>query len=306
MLDKNILEDNKKKILILGSNGQIGKHLSKDLTSLGEVISLDRDGFDFENPKSLDLIIKTINPKFIINAAAYTNVDGAEDFEKNAYQVNALTVKKLAILAHENDAVLIHFSTDYVFDGSKEKPYSENDTAKPISVYGNSKLEGEKFIAEACSKYLILRTSGVISKNDDNFISKIINLSKDRDELNIVSDQETSLNFSGFISSAVYKIITSLEQNLNKENRWGTYHLSGSESGTWFEFAKFTQEISKKIYLKSSFSMIDINPIPSSKFTQRAKRPKYSFLSSVKLKDNFGIELPNWKKSIIEIMGNNE
>ena len=91
-----------------------------------------------------------------------------------------------------------------------------------------------------------------------------------------------------------------------KENRWGTYHLSGSESGTWFEFAKFTQEISKKIYLKSSFSMIDINPIPSSKFTQRAKRPKYSFLSSVKLKDNFGIELPNWKKSIIEIMGNNE
>ena len=203
MLDKNIQEiqeDSKNKILILGSNGQLGTHLSKDLASLGEVTSLDRNGFNFENPESLDLIIKRLNPKFIINAVAFTNVDGAEDFEKKAYQVNALTVKRLAILAHENNAVLIHFSTDYVFDGSKEEPYLESDIAKPISVYGNSKLEGENYIAEICSKYLILRTSGVISKNKDNFISKIINLSKDRDELNIVSDQESCLNFAGFIS----------------------------------------------------------------------------------------------------------
>ena len=309
MLDKNIQEiqeDSKNKILILGSNGQLGTHLSKDLASLGEVTSLDRNGFNFENPESLDLIIKRLNPKFIINAVAFTNVDGAEDFEKKAYQVNALTVKRLAILAHENNAVLIHFSTDYVFDGSKEEPYLESDIAKPISVYGNSKLEGENYIAEICSKYLILRTSGVISKNKDNFISKIINLSKDRDELNIVSDQESSLNFAGFISQAVLKIINELELNLDKESRWGIYHLSGEESGSWYEFAKFTQEISKKINLEFNFSKIDINPIPSSQFIQKAKRPKYSFLSSVKLKESFGIELPNWKKSIIEVMKNNE
>jgi len=306
MLDQNIQEHSKNKILILGSNGQLGSHLSNDLAKLGEVTSLDRNGFNFESPESLDLIIKRLSPKFIVNAAAFTNVDGAEDFEKIAYQVNALTVKKLAILAHENNAVLIHFSTDYVFDGLKEEPYLENDIARPISVYGNSKLEGENYINEICSKYLILRTSGVISKNEDNFISKIINLSNDRDELNIVSDQQSSLNFSGFISQAVLEILTELESNIDQEKRWGIYHLSGQEPGTWYEFAKFTQEISKKINPDSNFSKIDINPIPSTQFIQKAKRPKYSFLSSVKLKEEFGIELPNWKKSIIEVMENNE
>ncbi|MDA9636364.1 dTDP-4-dehydrorhamnose reductase [SAR86 cluster bacterium] len=306
MLDQNIHEHSKNKILILGSNGQLGRDLSKNLSKLGEVTSLDRNGFDFENPESLDLIIKRLNPKFIVNAAAFTNVDGAESFEKSAYQINSLTVKKIAILAHENNAVLIHFSTDYVFDGLKEEPYLESDTPNPISVYGNSKLEGENYIAEICSKYLILRTSGVISKNADNFISKIINLSNDRDELNIVSDQESSLNFSGFISQAVLEMLAELKLNLNEENRWGIYHLSGQESGTWYEFAKFTQEISKKINLDSNFSKVDISPISSSQFIQKAKRPKYSFLSSVKLKDNFGIELPNWKNSIIKVMENNE
>jgi dTDP-4-dehydrorhamnose reductase len=306
MLDQKIQDYSKNKILILGSNGQLGTQLSKDLTKLGEVISLDRNGFDFVNPESLDLIIKRLNPKFIINAAAFTNVDSAEDFKKVAYQVNALTVKKLAVLAHENNAILIHFSTDYVFDGLKEEPYFESDIAKPISVYGNSKLEGEKYIANACTKYLILRTSGVISKNEDNFISKIINLSIDRNELNIVSDQETSLNFSGFISQAVLEILEKFELNIEEETRWGIYHLCGQEPGSWFEFAKFAQEISKKINPESNFAKVDINPIPSSQFIQKAKRPKYSFLSSVKLKNDFEIELPNWKKSITKVMENNE
>lgn len=295
-----------KKILVLGASGQIGKSLKKYLVNWGKVEFLNRRELDFKNIELLESKIKEFQPEFIINAAAYTNVDGAEDYQKDAFQVNSFAVAKLAKLAHTHGIVLVHFSTDYVFDGKKNSPYNETDIPNPLSVYGKSKLEGEKFIRKNCSKFLIIRTSGVISNNDDNFISKIKKFSQTKKELFIVSDQITSVNYSDFISKSTSIILKKIEENIEKEKRWGTYHMSGGKPGSWFDFASFAQEISKINNPKSLFSKIKITPIKSYDFYQKAKRPNYSFLSSDKLKKEFGVELPKWEESISEVLTKND
>ena len=292
-----------KKILVLGSTGQIGTALKKDLTKWFEVTFLSRNDLDFADIESLSAKLKDFKPDFIINSAAYTNVDQAEEFQENAFQVNSLAVEKLSKLANSIGAVLVHFSTDYVFDGKKNTPYTEIEIPNPLSIYGKSKLEGEQFVEKNCSKFLILRTSGVISKNNDNFVSKIKKLSKTKKELSVINDQITAVNFSSYIAEATSKILRKIEDNTENENRWGIYHLSGRESGSWFDFACHAQKINALSDPKSSFSQIKILPISSIEFNQKAKRPNYSFLTSDKLKNDFGISLPNWKKSISEVIG---
>ena len=291
-----------KKILVLGSTGQIGTALKKDLTKWFEVTFLSRNDLDFAGIESLSAKLKDLKPDFIINSAAYTNVDQAEEFQENAFQVNSLAVEKLSKLANSIGAVLVHFSTDYVFDGKKNTPYTETDIPNPLSIYGKSKLEGEKFVEKNCSKFLILRTSGVISKNNDNFVSKIKKLSKTKKELLVINDQITAVNFSSHISEATSKILRKIEDNTENENRWGIYHMSGGVSGSWFDFACYAQKINVLSDPKSSFSQIKILPISSIEFNQKAKRPNYSFLTSDKLKNDFGISLPNWEKSISEVI----
>ena len=291
-----------KKILVLGSTGQIGTALKKDLTKWFEVTFLSRNDLDFADIESLSAKLKDFKPDFIINSAAYTNVDQAEEFQENAFQVNSLAVEKLSKLANSIGAVLVHFSTDYVFDGKKNTPYTEIEIPNPLSIYGKSKLEGEQFVEKNCSKFLILRTSGVISKNNDNFVSKIKKLSKTKKELSVINDQITAVNFSSYIAEATSKILRKIEDNTENENRWGIYHLSGRESGSWFDFACHAQKINALSDPKSSFSQIKILPISSIEFNQKAKRPNYSFLTSDKLKNDFGISLPNWEKSISEVI----
>ena len=166
-----------KKILVLGSTGQVGTALKKDLTKWCEATFLNRNDLNFADIESFTTKLKDFKPDFIINSAAYTDVDQAEEFQENAFQVNSFAVEKLSKLANSIGAVLVHFSTDYVFDGKKNTPYTETETPNPLSIYGKSKLEGEQFVQMNCSKFLILRTSGVISKNNDNFVSKIKKLS---------------------------------------------------------------------------------------------------------------------------------
>ena len=291
-----------KKILVLGSTGQIGTALKKDLTKWFEVTFLSRNDLDFADIESLSAKLKDFKPDFIINSAAYTNVDQAEEFQENAFQVNSLAVEKLSKLANSIGAVLVHFSTDYVFDGKKNTPYTEIEIPNPLSIYGKSKLEGEQFVEKNCSKFLILRTSGVISKNNDNFVSKIKKLSKTKKELSVINDQITAVNFASYISEATSRILKKIEDNTENENRWGIYHMSGAESGSWFDFASYAQKINALCDPKSSFSQIKILPISSVEFNQKAKRPNYSFLTSDKLKNDFGISLPNWEKSILKVI----
>ena len=291
-----------KKILVLGSTGQIGTALKKDLTKWCDATFLNRNDLDFADIESLSAKLKDFKPDFIINSAAYTDVDQAEEFQENAFQVNSLAVEKLSKLANSIGAVLVHFSTDYVFDGKKNTPYTEIEIPNPLSIYGKSKLEGEQFVEKNCSKFLILRTSGVISKNNDNFVSKIKKLSKTKKELSVINDQITAVNFASYISEATSRILKKIEDNTENENRWGIYHMSGAESGSWFDFASYAQKINALCDPKSSFSQIKILPISSVEFNQKAKRPNYSFLTSDKLKNDFGISLPNWEKSILKVI----
>ena len=291
-----------KKILVLGSTGQIGTALKKDLTKWCEATFLNRNDLDFADIESLSAKLKDFKPDFIINSAAYTDVDQAEEFQENAFQVNSFAVEKLSKLANSIGAVLVHFSTDYVFDGKKNTPYTETETPNPLSIYGKSKLEGEQFVEKNSSKFLILRTSGVISKNNDNFVSKIKKLSKTKKELSVINDQITAVNFASYISEATSKILRKIEDNTENENRWGIYHMSGGESGSWFDFAKYAQKINALSYPNSSFSQMKILPVSSIEFNQKAKSPNYSFLTSDKLKNDFGISLPNWEKSISEVI----
>ena len=264
---------------------------------------MNRNDLNFADIESLSAKLKDFKPDFIINSAAYTDVDQAEEFQENAFQVNSFAVEKLSKLANSIGAVLVHFSTDYVFDGKKNTPYTETETPNPLSIYGKSKLEGERFVEKNCSKFLILRTSGVISKNNDNFVSKIKKLSKTKKELSVINDQITAVNFASYISEATSRILKKIEDNTENENRWGIYHMSGAESGSWFDFASYAQKINALCDPKSSFSQIKILPISSVEFNQKAKRPNYSFLTSDKLKNDFGISLPNWEKSISEVIG---
>jgi dTDP-4-dehydrorhamnose reductase len=291
-----------KKILVLGSTGQIGTALKKDLTKWCDATFLNRNDLDFADIESLSAKLKDFKPDFIINSAAYTDVDQAEEFQENAFQVNSFAVEKLSKLANSIGAVLVHFSTDYVFDGKKNTPYTETETPNPLSIYGKSKLEGERFVEKNCSKFLILRTSGVISKNNYNFVSKIKKLSKTKKELSVINDQITAVNFASYISEATSRILKKIEDNTENENRWGIYHMSGAESGSWFDFASYAQKINALCDPKSSFSQIKILPISSVEFNQKAKRPNYSFLTSDKLKNDFGISLPNWEKSILKVI----
>jgi dTDP-4-dehydrorhamnose reductase len=295
-----------KKILVLGATGQIGSALKRDLIGWEKVEFLNRKELDFNQVEGIETKIKEFQPDFIINAAAYTNVDGAEDFREDAFQVNSFSVDKLSKLANAYGAVLVHFSTDYIFDGQKNSPYLETDSPNPLSVYGESKLEGERFIEENCSKFFIIRTSGVISKNEDNFISKIKKFSEKQKKLSVINDQITSINYSEYISRNTSTMLKKIEENIENESRWGIYHMSGDMPGSWFDFANYAQKLSKLNDPNSVFSKSIIESISSLEFNQKAKRPYYSFLSSDKLKKEFELNLPNWKESIKEVITENE
>ena len=295
-----------KKILVLGATGQIGKALKKDLVGWEEVKFLNRKELDFKNIESIESKIKDFQPDFIINTAAYTNVDGAEDFRDDAYQINSVAVDKLSKLANSYGVVLVHFSTDYVFDGQKNLPYLETDFPNPLSIYGKSKLEGEKFVEENCSKFFIIRTSGVISRSEDNFLSKIKKFTEKQNKLFVINDQITSINYSAYISKTTSLMLEKTEENIENESRWGIYHMSGDKPGSWFDFAKYAQKISKLKNPNSAFSKSTIQSISSEEFNQKAKRPNYSFLSSDKLKVEFDLKMPNWKKSLSEVVTKDE
>ena len=210
-------------------------------------------------------------------------------------------MKYISSACEKLNTILIHFSTDYVFDGKKLTPYQETDNPNPISKYGKSKLLGEKTISENMKNYFIFRTSGVISKNKNNFISKIIAASFTQKELKIVNDQQTSLNHSDFLAEAIVKVLSKIESK--HIGPFGEiYNLVGKKSGNWYEFSKFTQRICKEHNKNLKFADIKIIPVSSEEMNFKAERPKYSHLSSDKIKNNLSLTLPDWDKSILKLL----
>ena len=279
------------RILLTGSKGQVGSALVPALAPLGEVSAFDRQTLDLLDLQSIKNTVARVKPDIIVNAAAYTAVDRAEREKDLALEVNFRAVKELAREARSIDALLIHFSTDYVFDGEKPAPYVETDAPNPLSVYGSSKLEGERAIAASGCRHLIFRTSWVYGPAGRNFLHAILAAAKTKPELRVVDDQRGAPTSSMAIAGAVAQVLSAA--NLSKKPG-GIYHLSAAGETTWHGFAT---EI-----LKGKGLNTPVVAIRSNEYPVAARRPKNSLLDNSKLGATFGIALPDWRQSLPAVL----
>ena len=288
------------KILLTGSNGQVGFELNKKLSALGEVIATDREELDLTNLNAIRTFIDQIKPDIIINPAAYTAVDKAESEPDLAYQINTLAPEVLADKARELDIPLIHFSTDYAFDGLKKDAYIETDQTNPQSVYGKTKCEGEEKV-RTHAKHIILRTSWVFGSHGNNFLKTILRLISEKDSLNIVVDQCGSPTSASMLSDVTFKIIDTILKNKNF-NDYGTYHVTTEGETNWFDYASLIASESRKLNIKVTCAPDKIHPILTSEYPTAAKRPLNSRLNTEKLKKTFMLELPHWESEVKRVL----
>lgn len=288
------------KILLTGKNGQVGFELRKKLSALGEVIATDREELDLTNAEAIRQFIDQTKPDIIINPAAYTAVDKAESEPEIAHQVNVTAPEVLAEKAAELDIPLIHFSTDYVFDGLKKEAYVETDTTNPQSVYGKTKCEGEEKVRHHL-KHIILRTSWVFGSHGNNFLKTILRLTTEKESLNIVSDQCGSPASASMLTDITFKIVDSIFKNKNF-NDYGTYHATNEGETNWHGYANLIAVEATKLGLKIKCETNHIRPIATSEFATAAKRPLNSRLNCEKIKKIFMLELPHWESEVKKVL----
>lgn len=279
------------RILLTGCSGQVGSALVAALAPLGELHAFDRRGLDLLDPQSIRNVTEKAGADIIVNAAAYTAVDRAERERDAAFEVNARAVGNLARQAKSMDALLVHFSTDYVFDGEKPSPYVETDPASPLNVYGQSKLEGEQAIASSGCRYFIFRTSWVYSPRGRNFVHAMLAAAKARPELRVVADQRGAPTSSDAIAGAVAHVLSRAGV---PGVAGGLYHLSAGGATTWFGFAS---EI-----LQASGLKTPLVAIRSDEFPVAARRPKNSLLDNTKVGADFGVALPDWRQGLAAVL----
>lgn len=285
------------KVLITGCNGQVGYCLTERLTKQAEVLALDYEGLDITDRDAVLNKVAVFQPNYIINAAAHTAVDRAEQEVELSYAINRDGPRYLAQAAKECGAVMLHISTDYVFDGVGDKPYQENDTTGPQCVYGKSKLAGEQAVAESCPEHLILRTAWVFGEHGNNFVKTMLRLAESRDELSIVGDQFGGPTYAGDIADALISMVQHLEQG--KQAKWGVYHFSGMPYASWFDFANaiFQETEQQNVLTKQP----KLSAIPSSAYPTPAKRPANSRLDCSKIENQFGIKPSDWNAALNNI-----
>jgi dTDP-4-dehydrorhamnose reductase len=303
----------KSRILLIGRNGQVGTDLASLLPRLGELVALNRQELDLMRPDDIRRIIQEVRPQWIINAAAYTAVDRAERDETTARAVNERAPAVIAEEAKKIGAALVHYSTDYVFDGSKKSPYEETDTPNPINVYGKTKLGGERAIRESGAHHLIFRTEWVYATQGHNFLLTILRLATQKQELRIVADQIGSPTTSQEIAAATVKIISQLMDKKEEGVRslatiGGIYNVAAEGETSWYEFAKAILEEASATarsipWVKAAtkgmpFLTERVLPITTAEYPTTARRPAYSVLSRRRLRDCFGIRLPAWRAQL--------
>ena len=288
------------KVLITGSNGQVGSCLVKQLQSCPDIefLAVDRNELDITSEQD---VIKTVNeflPNIIINAAAHTAVDKAEDEVELSYAINRDGPKYLAQAAEKVGAAILHISTDYVFAGDKQGLYSESDPVNPQGVYGESKLAGEEAVINACSRHIILRTAWVFGEDGNNFVKTMLRLAQQRDSLGIVADQFGGPTYAGDIAAALIKmaqVITDSNKSFDTTN-YGIYHFSGLPHVSWCEFAQviFDKAIEQNVLVKSP----DVKGIKTEDYPTPAKRPANSKLNIQKITTVFNIQASNWQSAL--------
>jgi dTDP-4-dehydrorhamnose reductase len=277
------------KILLTGGTGQVGYELQTTLKPLGAVWAPSRQEFDLSDPESLRAKIQTYQPDLIVNPAAYTAVDQAESEPELAHATNAEAPRVMAEEAHKLGIPLIHYSTDYVFDGSKTEPYTEEDVPNPLNVYGKTKLEGERVIQQAHDQCLILRTSWVYSPTQGkNFYRTMLRLFQEKEEIRVVDDQIGAPTSAQFLAEKTAEILSQLKTKEEGENRWGIYHLTESDAMSWYDFSS---SIYSKFRAHDRHTVVTrrIVPISSSEFLFVARRPMMSILSNEKIRKYFVI-----------------
>lgn len=287
------------KILLLGKNGQVGTELQRSLSPLGKLVALDRSEANLEDLPELTKTLTRHAPDIIANAAAYTAVDKAEEDQARAYKINAEAVAALAAYAKNTGALLIHYSTDYVFDGDKQGAYVETDATNPLSVYGQSKLLGEQAILDSQCNAMVFRTSWVFSAHGNNFVKTILRLAAEREKLRIVADQFGAPTSAGFIADVTALAITDYRSGI-LEN--GIYHLTAAGETSWHGLA---EQVVKQALANGARLLLkaeNIEAIPTEAYPLPAKRPKNSRLDSSLLADELDLTLPNWKIDVNRIV----
>jgi len=305
-------EDSKAKILLTGKTGQVGRQLARLLERLGEVTAVDRQQLDLSKADDIRRVVRRVQPDLIVNAAAYTAVDRAESEEAAAQAINAVAPGVLAEEAKRAGALLVHYSTDYVFDGAKGKPYEEDDPTNPLSVYGRTKLEGERAIERANPAYLIFRTAWVYAREGRNFLLTILRLASEKEELRIVRDQTGAPTSSGEIAAATVTVLEQIRKPAGDNRRWpeirGIYHMTAGGETSWYEFAKMILELAAsqsrpEAWLAAAtggrpLMARRVVPITTTEFPTPARRPRYSVLSNKRLNEEFGVTLPDWETQL--------
>lgn len=295
---------NKPRILLLGSTGQVGRELQACFDNFGVVTCADRKTADLSRPAEIRELVRRVTPDVILNAAAYTAVDRAESEPELAMAINAEAPRALAEEALRCGALLVYYSTDYVFDGSKGEPWTENDDPNPLSQYGASKLAGERAIECSGCKYLIFRTSWVYGPHGQNFLFTMLRLARERERLSIVNDQTGAPTTSIEIAAATRKIVAGVaEGRFGEAKNWGgIYHMSCAGSTAWFGFA---QAIFARAGSLLGGKVPELIPIATSDYPTPARRPRNSVLSNAKLQAKFGVQLASWESAldaVIDVM----
>lgn len=271
------------KVLVTGAKGQLGQDVLCLLENQPwEVFGFGREELDITNEEQVREKVLAIKPNIIIHTAAYTQVDQAESDEETAFKVNAEGTKYLAQAAEAVEAKFCYVSTDYVFDGTNNEPYKTNDETNPQTIYGKSKLAGEQYTSEYCSKYFVVRTSWVFGLHGNNFVKTMLRLADERSELEVVSDQFGSPTYTNDLARFIIELV--------ETNKYGIYHASNSGVCSWYEFAK-------EIFRQSNRN-VNVNAISTAEFQRPAQRPAYSVLEQKKIAEQGLIMLPNWKEAL--------
>jgi dTDP-4-dehydrorhamnose reductase len=295
------------RILLTGATGQVGGELLETLKSLGDVVAPERDVLDLSNSGSIRETIRATRPRWIVNSSAYTAVDRAESEPDQAYAINAEAVKIIGEEAYTLGAGVIHFSTDYVFDGSGNEPYVETDAVGPVSVYGASKLAGEKALAESGAGHMIFRTSWVYGAKGKNFLLTILKLARERETLKIVADQHGAPTWSRDLARMTAQVIEQCEgaaqsKGLNGalSDASGIYHAAGSGETTWFGFAAEAVQLQQE--RAPGVRLATVEAIQTAQYPTPAKRPSNSRLNCSKLTKRFGWTMMDWRDSLCEVL----
>lgn len=291
------------KILLLGKNGQVGWELQRSLAPLGELIALDASSKDFcgdfTDLGGLARTVRAVAPDVIVNAAAHTAVDKAESEPERVRTINALAPGVLAQEAGHINAWLIHYSTDYVFDGSGDKPWLETDTAAPLNVYGATKLEGERLIQQSGCKHLIFRTGWVYGARGSNFAKTMLKLARERDNLNVIDDQIGAPTGAELLADVTAHAIRIAQQRPEVS---GLYHLVAGGETSWHGYARFVIDFARRAGITLKVAPDAIKPVPTSAFPTPAKRPHNSRMDTTKLRRTFDLNLPSWEIGVTRML----